>query len=133
MLHIRPTTPVVEYLYITLSGLVSHKEVENETLKGAIKSTIMQGDGPQTMGTAEDRHLSFFSLSSVSASGCYFQVMLCSCFPVKAFLIFKNKLNKGGCLHEGMVVISAFIYITDPYRLNTQNGMNLMICKYGWS
>jgi hypothetical protein len=70
MLHIRPLAPIVGYLYITLSGFVSHKEAENEKVMGSIKSTIMQGDDPQTKDTAEDRHLSFFSLSTVSASGC---------------------------------------------------------------
>jgi hypothetical protein len=79
-------------------------------VKGSIKSTIMQGDGPQTRDTAEGRHLSFFSLSTVSTSGYYFQVLMCSCFCVTAFLILKDKVNKG------MAVTSVLIYIMAPHH-----------------
>jgi hypothetical protein len=77
----------------------------------------MQGDGPQTADTEEGTHLSFFSLSTVSTSGYYFQVLLCSYFSVRAFLILKDKVNNDDCLHKGMVVISVFIYIMVPCRL----------------
>jgi hypothetical protein len=75
-------------------------------VKGSIESTIMQGDGPRTIDAAVGRHFSFFSLSTVSTSGYYFQVLLDFYCLAREFLILKYKVTEGGCLCTGMAAIN---------------------------
>jgi hypothetical protein len=115
ILHIRPVVSLLEALSFFVS--VSQKGTANGTAKGWIKSTIMQGDGPQTMDGADGRHFSFFSLSTVSTSGYYFQVLLDSYFLLREFLILKDKVTEGSCLCKGMAVINTILqHFVAPWR-----------------